>query len=440
MTQPQLPYDILYRLFADIADTTLNNQKNQENRRFMYPFDHPALLSGPIYNDKPQVIRSCALVCRDWSLPASTVNVRCLSVRSVPSRALSAALSGPGRALLVQDLRIGRGFCRSCLDREAECPNGADMEALLLLLSRCPGLQHLALYEFISPTTSIDTIISTPPFTSIVSLVLGQFYRAMEERQLPIRTFCYFIRLFPCLTHLVISGIMDRSPVSPEDLEDIRDIPSPIFRLRTLAIKDEFRVSNAPWLLRNSTESLTTLWVHWFSAEDVYLFSEVLRLVQSSLEHLHIWTHMHPHEDISRIGSALHQCKHLKHIAAENMHSSKRFIGFLGGGNPTLQRLTLVSTVPLVREINGEEHVSLPLFHPRDVRELVEMLRSGTSLPNLRSIAIETRDGFKIQSSTLEDLQELQSTCAARNVVFRFDSMKELEDEAEVESASGMFA
>ncbi|KZV98101.1 hypothetical protein EXIGLDRAFT_327266 [Exidia glandulosa HHB12029] len=301
-----LPYDVAYKIFERLAE------REPEDRRFMFPFDHPAMLAGPIRDDAPVHLRTCALVCRSWSLPASTLNIRRFRIWHASADAVTAALSGHDRHLLVQKMEVGREwFCPECYSRALPdgpaCRNSMDIPSLLAVLRRCVNVHRLALNELHTANPIDEAIILTSPqFHSVRSLRLCGYGSAPADQRLTPRIFCAMVRLFPSLTHLAVGSIFT------ETSQPVDGIPPPTFQLQSFATTtgtSGFR--GYEWLLHNSRKSIQTVWIYGILDEAaIQSFLNALELGVASLRCFH----MHPlfwNVSYPRIAGILQRCTQL---------------------------------------------------------------------------------------------------------------------------------
>ncbi|KZV78696.1 hypothetical protein EXIGLDRAFT_783400 [Exidia glandulosa HHB12029] len=411
----RLPYDIVYRISEEIASYT------PDERRELFPFNHPSLLHDAAQEAQFD-LRACALVCRSWSMPASTVNVRYLYLRRATPETLASALSRDDRHLLVQSLQIGRELC---CDRTASAQDAGDtsrtsftisVTTLLDMLARCPNVRHLAIHEWLNPGALVD-YPAYAGFSNITTFHLGQ--SSNRRRTLDLRSFCHLLRLLPSLKRLAFGDLCKTD-------ESIADIPSPTFAIESLAVSDARGIyfASYEWLLAQSTHSLRTFWVYRVIGE--YALASViasLKFVAPSLRTLYYLTGRLTNLD----DGILDRCTQLQELCIDDLtiiptstiHTLR-----------SLQKLIL--GVPSCSADPAEEGALPPLhfFHGFELEKLTYLLLRPREevFPKLEVVAIETTRHGSMFYPPLLELKALRAACDARGVVFDFPRMQEAED------------
>ncbi|KZV99480.1 hypothetical protein EXIGLDRAFT_724958 [Exidia glandulosa HHB12029] len=411
-----LPYDVVYRISEEVA------ARAPDGPRDPFPFNHPSLCLSSEPHAQAD-LRACALVCRAWSIPASTVNVRHLVLQRVTPETIADALSRDDRDLLVQSLQLGPKCCIECTfgdipDITKPCTHGLSMAMLLTVLSMCTNVRNVAVNEWLdlqlSPT--VDYSVYAPGFSSITTFSVGSSLRS--ARTLDLRSFCQLLRLLPSLKRLTFGDISRTT-------EFIADIPPPDFALESLAVSDARSIyfQSYEWLLAHSAHSLRVFWVYGVFGEQPWAsIAASLKTIAPSLNTLYYYLGFFAGLD----GGVFRSCVQLEELCIGDLTSTVSSAIYT---LPSLRKLVLAATSTTI--LHGEELEYLRFFSSFELRRLVDMLvrpREET-FPKLEVLAIETAmSAVPMRDPPYVELKALRAACEARGVVFQFSRMKEVED------------
>lgn len=416
----QLPYDVLYKIDQHIAAPTLRDGEEGQGR---FPFNHPALLPSTHARDldASKNLRACALVCRAWSIPATTVNAQHLDIWRATAETVSTALARDHRHQLVQHFEAGREHCPACRRlRKPDvnsvhlppCTAGVSVDTLLWTLSCCPNIRHLVVHEWLdldSPTQE-DRFLCRP-FPNLTSFRVGDCDVA---KRLRLRSFCLLLRLMPCLRRLAIGDLDGIS-------ESISDIPAPSFQLESLSVTDArgIHFRNYEWLLENSATSLRTLWVYGIHRPSCRAsLLNAMRHVAPALRVLYY--HASAEEKFS---SLLQKCTALEELCVRDL-TINRLPPLIIPAHPTLRKIVLAATAYFAT-LNRRGMVRF--YDADEVQLLTAMLAEREyTFPRLQELAIETIPSAVV-NAPVEELWALRKMCERKGVQLHFPILAELD-------------